>query len=166
MKAVIVCGDRHGRFSDWLKPMRIQLDAFRRGEHCVVIHGDQHGVDKIASYLCRSLPDHYAESRFPVSKSTWRTEGRGSGPDRNERMAGLLEVYQELGAGVKVFGFHGNYEKSRGTRNMLKIAKEMGFPYVLFESPDMACQLELAGIGAGGATVADRGTERGTDPQF
>lgn len=31
MKAVIVCGDRHGRFSDWLKPMRIQLDAFRRG---------------------------------------------------------------------------------------------------------------------------------------
>ena len=136
MKAVIVCGDRHGRFSDWLPLMRRELNAFRDGEHCLVLHGDQHGVDKIASYLCRSDPDHFAESRFPISKEMWRRNGRSSGPVRNEFMAIVLKSYQYAGADVKVFGFHANYkEKSRGTRNMLTIAKKVGLPYELFEDP-------------------------------
>ena len=136
MKAVIVCGDRHGRFSDWLPLMRRELNAFRDGEHCRVLHGDQHGVDKIASYLCRSDPDHFAESRFPISKDWWRSNGRSSGPIRNEFMAFVLKSYQYAGADAKVFAFHSNYaDKSRGTRNMLTIAKKVGLPYELFEDP-------------------------------
>ena len=136
MKAVIVCGDRHGRFSDWLPLMRRELNAFRDGEHCLVLHGDQHGVDKIASYLCRSDPDHFAESPFPISKEMWRRNGRLSGPVRNEFMAIVLKSYQYAGADVKVFGFHANYkEKSRGTRNMLTIAKKVGLEWELFEDP-------------------------------
>ena len=136
MKAVIVCGDRHGRFSDWLPLMRRELNAFRDGEHCLVLHGDQHGVDKIASYLCRSDPDHFAESPFPISKQRWREGGRVEGPMRNNAMADVLLSYQSIGFDVKVFGFHANYkEKSRGTRNMLTIAKKVGLPYELFEDP-------------------------------
>jgi len=136
MKAVIVCGDRHGRFSDWLPLMRRELNAVRDGEHCLVLHGDQHGVDKIASYLCRSDPDHFAESPFPISKQRWREGGRVEGPMRNNAMADVLLSYQSIGFDVKVFGFHANYkEKSRGTRNMLTIAKKVGLPYELFEDP-------------------------------
>ncbi len=136
MKAVIVCGDRHGRFSDWLPLMRRELNAFRDGEHCLVLHGDQHGVDKIASYLCRSDPDNFAESRFPISKKQWRVHGRNAGPVRNQHMATVLNAYQFVGFEVKVFGFHANYkEKSRGTRNMLTIAKKVGLEWELFEDP-------------------------------
>ena len=136
MKAVIVCGDRHGRFSDWLPLMRRELNAFRDGEHCLVLHGDQHGVDKIASYLCRSDPDHFAESRFPISKQDWRRSGRQAGPMRNAAMGDVLQMYEKCGFDVKVFGFHANYkEKSRGTRNMLTIAKKVGLDWEIFEDP-------------------------------
>ena len=136
MKAVIVCGDRHGRFSDWLPLMRRELNAFRDGEHCLVLHGDQHGVDKIASYLCRSDPDHFAESPFPISKHQWREGGRQMGPLRNANMGDVLLSYQSVGFDVKVFGSHANYkEKSRGTRNMLTIAKKVGLEWELFEDP-------------------------------
>ncbi len=171
MKAVIVCGDRHGRFSDWLPLMRRELNAFRDGEHCLVLHGDQHGVDKIASYLCRSDPDHFAESRFPISKHLWREIGRGMGPVRNENMAGVLLAYRLFGFDVKVLGFHSNYaEKSRGTRNMLTIAKKVGLPYELFESTHVTrqlAQLELAGIGARSVALANSGITGGdSGPTF
>ena len=136
MKAVIVCGDRHGRFSDWLPLMRRELNAFRDGEHCLVLHGDQHGVDKIASYLCRSDPDHFAESPFPISKDEWRRSGRQAGPMRNAAMSEVLKAYGIFGFEVKVFAFHSNYaDKSRGTRNMLTIAKKVGLEWELFEDP-------------------------------
>ena len=147
MKAVIVCGDRHGRFSDWLPLMRRELNAFRDGEHCLVLHGDQHGVDKIASYLCRSDPDHFAESRFPISKDEWRRSGRQAGPMRNAAMSEVLKAYGIFGFEVKVFAFHSNYaDKSRGTRNMLTIAKKVGLEWELFEDPKalvVPSQLEL-----------------------
>ena len=171
MKAVIVCGDRHGCFSDWLPLMRRELNAFRDGEHCLVLHGDQHGVDKIASYLCRSDPDHFAESRFPISKDWWRSKGSSAGPERNQRMSNVLNSYADAGFYVMVLAFHSNYrEKSRGTRNMLTIAKKVGLPYELFESTHVTrqlAQLELAGIGARSVALANSGIAGGdSGPTF
>lgn len=55
---------------------------------------------------------------------------------RNAAMSEVLKAYGIFGFEVKVFAFHSNYaEKSRGTRNMLTIAKKVGLEWELFEDP-------------------------------
>lgn len=162
MKAVIVCGDRHGTFTEWAITIRRQLDEFRRGELLIVLHGGQHGVDSIADFLCRYYEDRYTRVPFPVSKQTWREVGSGAGPQRNYLMASFLKLLQQDGADVMVFAFHSRYEeKSKGTRNMIRQAKTLELPYVLFTSPTDAFQLNLTGVGAGSSGVADSDDDGG-----
>lgn len=113
---ILVCGGRN--YADW-STVANTLDAiyklYLRGiELCT---GGQHGADELAwkwatrnNVPCRQM---YA---------AWGEQGRSAGPIRNKRM--LDEFKPQL-----VVAFPGG----RGTRNMVKLAKEAGVPVRFIE---------------------------------
>jgi hypothetical protein len=85
----------------------------------VIIHGDAPGADTIVGNLARKYG--IANFCFPAH---WETYGLAAGPIRNMRM--LKECKPEL-----VVGFHNDITKSKGTKNMLKIATDAGVKVIL-----------------------------------
>lgn len=107
---VLICGDRH-----WPDDAAFSIGneiAFLPKD-TVIIHGGCKGADLIAAKEAHLLG--YATEEH---KAEWSTYGRAAGPIRNQAM---------LDSGVDlVIAFHPNIQASKGTANMIKIAKEAG----------------------------------------
>jgi hypothetical protein len=103
---IIVCG---GRNYDDLSTMRMVLARYGRERRCTIIHGGAPGADTIAGEAAQNLG-------FPVEvwPADWRSEGKGAGPRRNQRMV-------DAGADV-VLAFPGG----RGTADCVRRAKAAG----------------------------------------
>lgn len=121
---VLVCGDRNWTNKD---QMRIVLKTIRDLE--LIIEGGARGADKLAGEIALELG-------IPVRElpADWDKYGRAAGPIRNKQM---LNERPDL-----VLAFHDNIAESRGTRNMLELAKGAGVPTRLCTSDSSS-----AGIG-------------------
>lgn len=112
---VLVCGDRN-----WLGWAAIQRELERLPEGATIIHGAARGADTIAATLgvrmgltVKAVPAH------------WESFGRAAGPIRNKWM---LDMEPDL-----VLAFHGDIRQSKGTANMIAIARKKGIEVRLFE---------------------------------
>lgn len=109
---VIICGDRHWNnyslIAEYVKTLPLGS---------VIIQGECPGADKMA----RNAGFHYGYEvlSFPAK---WEEHGDAAGPIRNRQMI-------KEGSPIDlVVAFHDHIDMSRGTRDMLKAAKQAGIP--------------------------------------
>lgn len=112
---VLVCGDRN-----WINRDLIYRDLFDlpRGE-ITIIHGAARGADSIAGEVAKELG--YKVEAYPAD---WEKHGRAAGPIRNKKML-------EEGKPNLVLAFHNDLESSKGTKHMVKIAREAKVPVLV-----------------------------------
>lgn len=107
---VIIAGGRY--FSDY-ELLKEKCDEFLQdetGEEIVIISGHALGAD--------SLDERYAQERgFKIETypADWKKYGRAAGPIRNEQMANIANALIAFWDG-----------KSKGTKNMINLAKKKG----------------------------------------
>lgn len=102
---ILCCGDR------WWTDKKLIHDVLAQlSDDTVIIHGDCRGADRIAAMVGQELGLEIVA--YPAK---WDRYGRGAGPIRNQQM--LTD-----GRPDKVYAFHDNLEKSKGTRDMIERA--------------------------------------------
>ncbi len=110
---VLVCGSRHFNNYELLKE---KLDAYKID---TIIHGNARGCDTLAG--------RYGEETGKDVRSfsaQWGVYGRAAGPIRNSEM--LREGNPDL-----VVAFKG--PNSRGTQNMINLAKKADVPTIIVD---------------------------------
>jgi hypothetical protein len=112
---VLVCGDRH-----WINKELIYKILEKLPKDTVIIEGGAKGADLLAKEVAEKLLLEVKE--FPAE---WGKYSRAAGPLRNREM--IKEKPD------KVFAFHNNIEKSKGTKDMLNVAKKQGIQTELFK---------------------------------
>lgn len=115
---ILVCGDRN--WSDASAIMR-ELEKYASANP-VVIHGGARGADSLAGDTAYRLG-----LQTEVFIADWQSYGRAAGPIRNTQML-------DKGEPDLVLAFHGDLNRSRGTRNMVEQAKRRGIPVSVFAS--------------------------------
>lgn len=113
-KAIIICGDRH-----WEDEKTIFLYIGTLPPDTRVITGGAKGADTIAE---NTRVWHGLDGK--VYPANWTMFGKAAGPIRNRRMMEDENPYL-------VVGFHNNISRSKGTRNMLLLAKRKRVRYQL-----------------------------------
>ena len=115
---ILICGSR-----DWTDKRRIgrYLDDLLAAEclepkNLVVIHGGCKGADHHAGMEARGRGCQVLE--FPAN---WSKFGLSAGPKRNQQM--LKE-----GQPDRVVAFHADWEKSKGTKDMVTRSRFYGLP--------------------------------------
>ena len=109
---VLVCGSRD--YKDRDKVFKV-LDAYfaRLGPRMMIISGGALGADSFAhAWATEQQIDHL------IMYAKWDLEGKAAGPIRNRRMA---KKKPKL-----VLAFSEDFDKSRGTSDMIKVAEKMG----------------------------------------
>lgn len=112
----LFCGDREWSDYEMVRSKLAYLrEAFPKVEIC---HGDCRGADRIAGTAAQSLS-------IPVTAypADWKRHGKGAGPIRNRLM--LRYFAPEI-----VYAFHDNLDASKGTADMVKIARAAGIQVV------------------------------------
>ena len=111
---IVVCGDRDWKDEQWIwRFLDIRLEKYGVVK-MLVAQGDARGADHCAKMWAEERQvDHMS---FPAH---WRLQRNAAGPIRNRHQ---LIIRPHL-----VVGFHDDIENSRGTKGMLKVAKEAGF---------------------------------------
>lgn len=108
---VLICGDR-----DWSDYALVKAVVATLPDDAVVIEGEARGADRQARIAARLRGLEVAD--FPAD---WDREGDAAGPLRNRRM--LIKGRPDV-----VIWFHHHLPSSRGTRDMVKIARAAGVP--------------------------------------
>lgn len=115
---LLVCGDR-----DWCDYALVkeEIELFRMHVDNIetIIEGGAHGAD-----FCGKMAG--AELGIPVDEypADWQNLGPKAGPIRNQRMV-------DDGKPDFVLAFHDDFEHSRGTKSMIKIAINAAIPYAV-----------------------------------
>lgn len=108
---VLICGDRN-----WTDKKAVDEFIVSLPPKSTIIHGNCRGADIIAGELGKMRRHDVV-----AVPAEWQRYGRAAGPIRNKRM---LEKYKiEL-----VVAFHDDLSQSRGTKDMIKQAKDWGIP--------------------------------------
>ena len=127
MKAIIVCGDRN-----WTDRQAILREMVKLPQSCIVIEGEARGADLIAKSVAQRLGMFVLQ--FPAN---WDKYHKAAGPIRNaEMLKELLKwtvVEDGKVSGVAVFAFHSDIENSKGTKNMVTIARKAGVEVFIFK---------------------------------
>ena len=105
---ILICGDRN-----WTNIPLIAGWLATVPRDTVIIQGDARGADSIAKDAALSLG--LEVESYPAN---WAQYGRAAGPIRNKQM---LDTKPDF-----VMAFHSDITSSKGTANMLKIAKQKG----------------------------------------
>ena len=116
---VLICGDR-----DWWEMMPIVRVIDLLPEGTTVIHGAARGADAIAGTIAKNRG--LTVLSFPAE---WTRYHKGAGPIRNKQML-------DKGKPDLVIYFHHDLEDSKGTKNMVTIARKAGIS-VLDEVKDI-----------------------------
>ena len=106
---VLICGDR-----DWWEMMPIVRVIDLLPEGTTVIHGAARGADAIAGTIAKNRG--LTVLSFPAE---WTRYHKGAGPIRNKQML-------DKGKPDLVIYFHHALEDSKGTKNMVTIARKAG----------------------------------------
>lgn len=104
---ILVCGDRN-----WTDIEKIFDILSQYPKDTIIIEGEANGADKIASIIAKELG--MTVESYPAE---WGKYGKAAGPLRNRKML-------EIGKPDKVLAFHNNISTSKGTKNMISIAKK------------------------------------------
>lgn len=112
---LLICGDRN-----WSDGNAIR-DVIKQFNPSTVIEGEAKGADTLARLSAETMGIDVM--RFPAD---WQKYGRAAGPIRNSQM--LKEGNPDV-----VVGFHYKIDDSKGTKNMLTIAKRAGKPTFIFD---------------------------------
>lgn len=130
MKAIIVTGDRNAEWYQWMPVVRDALrDTGATGGTGVLIHGDGRGIDWIAG----KIGGMHGWSVVPMP-AQWNAHGKLAGPMRNQRMADVAGRLRQVGYEVSVLAFHDDLDGSKGTKGMVRIARDESFPVTLYHS--------------------------------
>ena len=105
---VLICGDRNWWDQEMIENVILELSSEQ--PDLVIIHGDANGADRIAGKIAESLG-------IPVEKypAKWAKYGKAAGPLRNIEMIMTGPNY--------VIAFHDDIKSSKGTADMLKLAR-------------------------------------------
>ena len=115
MSHIIICGDRNWKNYESILNFVKTLD-----KNIIVIQGGCSGADllaKKASQECGLV--------CVTMNANWKKYGKVNGPLRNEQM---LEISPEF-----VVAFHSNIEDSKGTKNMIELAKSASIPVMIIK---------------------------------
>ncbi len=126
---LLVCGDREWGSSEDYDLVFLALDLLKVGLdseqiQLTIIEGECRGVDTIAREWAIKRQVNYLP--FPAN---W-DQGLGAGPQRNQKM--LDDGKPDL-----VFAFHDNLNQSKGTKNMVSLAKKKKVPVVIYSRNDL-----------------------------
>lgn len=123
---ILITGSR-----DWTNAEVIKSQLVKLPSGSIVIHGACRGADLLAANIAKELG--FEVKSFPAD---WDTFGKSAGPIRNREM--LCEE-PDL-----VLAFHDDLEKSKGTRDMVKIALDTYVPTILIDSNGVEIIFEQA----------------------
>ena len=117
-KALLICGDRH-----W-KDRKAIVNQVLRYYHSpygleVIIQGMAPGADSLAGSVAREY--YIPQLAIPAR---WDQYGRAAGPMRNKVMLTQLLFYDD----PLVLAFHDDLPNSKGTANMVRIARQAKVP--------------------------------------
>ena len=115
MTRVLICGDRNGGFDEPIA--KLIMDELLPGD--VIIQGMCQGVDRTARYL--GLKYGFEVEDYPAD---WDKYGKAAGPIRNKQML-------DEGQPDKVYAFHPDITKSKGTKNMVEQASKRGIEVIV-----------------------------------
>lgn len=111
---LLVCGDRNWQdFQAVLREIRARMPD-------LVIEGEARGADRLAREAAEFLG--ITVRPFPAD---WDTHGRAAGPIRNRDML-------EQGDPDEVIAFHTDIANSKGTANMVALARKAGIPVTVY----------------------------------
>lgn len=114
MMRILVCGDRDWRDEEAIWRILDQYLETHHPDDLLLIQGDAPGADTYAKMWAEERQiDHLS---FPAR---WRLQHRAAGPIRNKRML-------EVGKPDIVHAFHDDLPHSKGTADMVRIAKAAG----------------------------------------
>lgn len=117
---VLICGDRHWYDYALVKQEIEEFIANVDSIECI-IEGGAHGADFCGKMAAVELSIPVEE--FPAD---WEREGKRAGPIRNQKM--LTEGRPDW-----VLAFHDNFDNSKGTRSMIRLAEKAGVPYSIIK---------------------------------
>ena len=122
MTRIIIAGSRKFNNYEKLSSTINKIISTIKDEDIEIISGGCTGADALA--------DKYAwknEIRFSVFPADWTTYGKAAGPIRNRQMA---EYAAKADRGILIAFPIG---ESRGTRNMINVAKKYGLEVYIYE---------------------------------
>lgn len=108
---VLICGDRN-----WTDRETIEEYIKALPPNSVIIHGNCRGVDTIANEM--AIKHGHLVNDFSAQ---WGIYGAAAGPIRNGEML-------KYGNPELVVAFHDDLKHSKGTKDMIRQAKEVGIP--------------------------------------
>ncbi len=114
---LLITGDRFWNHRELIRRKLIEFGCPDKIE--VLIHGDAQGADRMAASIALDLG--LPEEKILKYPAGWKLYGKSAGPIRNRQM--LKE-----GQPTQVLAFHDHPEISRGTVDMVKIAKKAKVP--------------------------------------
>jgi hypothetical protein len=115
---VIVCGDRF-----WTDVEMIEAELRKLPKGTIIVHGACRGADTIASNIAKRLG--FEVRPYPAD---WDEFGVRAGPFRNRKM--LRQESPNL-----VIAFHKDLANSKGTKDMVEIAKAAQVPVKIIPQP-------------------------------
>lgn len=113
---VIVTGSRFWSTDEQIYKIYDELVKLPAGSR--IVHGACKGVDTIAWAIALLL--NYDVKTYPAN---WSLHGRSAGPIRNREM-----LASELPVDL-VLAFHDDIENSKGTRDMINVARSAGIKH-------------------------------------
>lgn len=131
---ILVTGDRHAQYDAWAELIALEIWKQTQGQPYELVHGDAAGIDRVAAEVAYHTIGNWGMSclitAFPAD---WNQYGRGAGPRRNAQMRDYLLERQREGARVICLAFHPDLASSKGTGNMVKLARAAGIPVETFD---------------------------------
>lgn len=136
MYRVLVTGDRK-----WDDPLPISMLLGWVYNHCkqinrkmLLIEGGARGADKLAAEWAKGYT-HDSIFKHVQMPADWETHHKAAGPIRNRMMLKKLLKGPEDSHRI-VFAFHNDLSRSKGTRDMVNIARKYGVPVYVMGSLD------------------------------
>jgi len=114
---ILICGSR-----TWTDKQTIERYIQTLPKDTVIIEGECRGADRMA----REIAEKYGLQIFGL-EAEWKKYGKKAGPIRNEEMI-------KYGKPEIVIAFHNNIAESKGTKNMLMLAKKHNIPVKVIKS--------------------------------
>lgn len=108
---ILICGSRN-----WTDKQVIENYIQTLPKDTIIIQGGCKGADFFAGYFAIKY-----NLILETYRANWKKFGKAAGPIRNKQM--LDEGKPEI-----VIAFHNNIEQSKGTKDMIRQARERGIP--------------------------------------
>lgn len=136
MMYILVTGSRHAGFRPWHDLIRDAVRTLVSGEPYRLVHGNAAGIDQL-SEAATLHSDHppVGIHQFPAD---WKSHGRAAGPIRNQQMLDFLLQRIAEGHTAVCLAFHDDLNRSKGTKHMVRIARQAGIPVTVHDGKGVA----------------------------